>query len=246
MINRFAREACKFMRSENPPVPPRSLCPYAREVLDLLAGQSDAREIVIGGGVALSHYAEYRETFDLDAWWATAPTAAARHLIATSLQAVAHRHGLVFRQRSWGETESFELADGQRKVFSLQIASRDRYLDEPLEAAWPPVRIETLRDNIASKMTALIERGAPRDLRDIHHLCLKDFVTVAECWDLYRTKNPQQNPTEAAAKILHAIERLEMQRPLHAIPDEADRRDAATVRTWYRDVFCRHPWGGST
>lgn len=156
MINRFAREACKFMRSENPPVPPRSLCPYAREVLDLLAGQSDAREIVIGGGVALSHYAEYRETFDLDAWWATAPTAAA------------------------------------------------------------------------------------------HQLCLKDFVTVAECWDLYRTKHPQQNPTEAAAKILHAIERLEMQRPLHGIPDEVDRREAATVRTWYRDVFCRHPLGGST
>ena len=232
------------MRSEIPPVPPQSLSPYAREILQLLAGHPEAAEIVIGGGVALSHYAEYRETFDLDAWWATAPTAAARHLIATSLQVVANRHGLVFRQRSWGETESFELADSQRKVFSLQIASRDRYLDEPLEAAWPPVRIETLRDNIASKMVALVERGAPRDLRDIHHLCLRNLVTVAECWDLYRIKNPQQDPTEAAAKILHAIERLEMQRPLQSIPDEVDRRDAATVRTWYRDVLCRHPWGG--
>jgi hypothetical protein len=234
------------MRSEIPPVPPQSLSPYAREILQLLAGHPEAAEIVIGGGVALSHYAEYRETFDLDAWWATAPTAAARHLIATSLQVVATRHGLFFHSRSWGETESFELTDGQRKIFSLQIAARDRFLDAPIEAAWPPVQIETLRDNIASKMTALVERGAPRDLRDIHHLCSRHLIDVDECWDLYRMKNPQHDPHEAAAKILYAIERLEMQRPLDTIPEARDRHEAATVRAWFREVFCRPPQGGST
>ena len=43
-------------------ISPRSLSPFAREVLDLLAGEAAAAEIVIGGGGALAHDAEYRET----------------------------------------------------------------------------------------------------------------------------------------------------------------------------------------
>jgi hypothetical protein len=39
--------------------------------------------------------------------------------------------------------------------------------------------------------------------------------------------------------VLHAVERLEMQRPLDTIEEEASRRDAEAVRRWYRDVFCR-------
>lgn len=222
------------------PVPPRNLCRYAREVLELMAGEAAAAEIVIGGGVALAHYAEYRDTFDLDAWWATAPTNAARDLMTRVMQQVAERHGLVAGRRSWGETESFELSDGRQKVFSLQIASRDRYLDATATAAWPPVRIESLRDNIASKMTALVERGAPRDLRDIHHLCHHGLVSIAECWNLYRAKHADHDIREAADKIRHAIERVELQRPLQAIAGDAERAEAAQVRGWYRESFC--PW----
>ncbi|MFN7814539.1 MAG: hypothetical protein ACK5SI_17995, partial [Planctomycetia bacterium] len=117
------------MRSDVSPVPPSNLSAYAREVLELMAGDAAAAEIVLGGGVALAHYLEYRDTFDLDAWWASAPTNAARELMARAVQMVADRHGLVASRRSWGETESFELSAGPRKVFSLQIAARDRYLD---------------------------------------------------------------------------------------------------------------------
>lgn len=136
----------------------------------------------------------YRDTFDLDAWWAVSPTGPANALLDESMQAVARRHGLACGRRSWGETVSLELMDGPRKMFSLQIAPRDRYLDATLVAAWSPVRIESLRDNVASKMTALVERGAPRDLRDIHELCRRGLVFNAQCWELYEQKNPGRAP----------------------------------------------------
>ena len=227
------------MRADIRPIPPERLSQYAREVLDLLAGHSAAAEIVIGGGVALAHYLDYRETYDLDAWWTSGPSAAAADLMAQAVRQVAERHGLAFASRSWGETMSFELLDGSKKVFSLQIASRDRYLDQTIEAAWPPVRLETLTDNIASKMTALVERAAPRDLRDIHELCRQGLVTPAECWNLYGAKHGRRPSREAAAKILHAVERLEMQRPLDTISCEQERRAVESLRRWYRDVFCR-------
>lgn len=223
------------------PQPPASLGPLAREVLEFLAGHADAAEIVIGGGVALAHYLDYRDTHDLDAWWATAPTGAATALLREAVTSVGRRHGLGSAERAWGETLSLELLDADRKVFSLQIAPRDRYLDATLEAAWPPVRIETLRDNVASKMTALVERGAPRDLRDIHRLCTGGLLTMADCWAIYEQKNPGRTSRDGAAKVLHAVERLELQRPLDRIAAEQERREAETVRRWYRDVFCRHP-----
>jgi hypothetical protein len=126
-------------------------------------------------------------------------------------------------------------------MFSLQIAPRDRSLDATLEAAWAPVRIETLRDNVASKMNALVNRGAPRDLRDIHEVCLRGLMSAAECWQLYELKNPGGSARDASAKVLHALERLELLRPLDRIADAEQRRDAAAVRQWYRDVFCQQP-----
>lgn len=47
------------------PTPPASLGTYARGVLDYLAGYEAASDIVIGGGIALAHYLDYRDTFDL-------------------------------------------------------------------------------------------------------------------------------------------------------------------------------------
>lgn len=223
------------------PTPPSRLSGYAREVLEFLAGHEAAAEIVLGGGIALAHYVDYRDTFDLDAWWAVAPTEPANALLDEAIQTVAKRHGMTCVRRSWGETVSLELVDGQRKVFSLQIAPRDRYLDATLEAAWAPVRIETLRDNVASKMNALVNRGAPRDLRDIHEVCRRGLMSAAQCWKLYEEKNPGRSPRDATGKVLHALERLEIQRPLDSIADGEQRRDAAAVRCWYRDVFCQQP-----
>ena len=220
------------------PIPPSSLSSYAREILDLLANNPAAAQIVLGGGVALAHYLDYRETHDLDAWWASGPTAEAERMLSDVMQAVASRHGLTLTRRTWGETTSLELASAGHRVFSLQIASRDRWLDAPLAAAWAPVRIETLRDNVAAKMTALVERGAPRDMRDIYQLCHQGLVSVDECWSLYVEKHPAAATREAGAKVRHSLERLEMQRPLDTITDDAQRAAAEALRRWFRDVFC--------
>ena len=92
-----------------PPKPPGNLHPLSRELLESLAGHAEGGEIVIGGGVALNHYLEYRPTVDLDAWWRGEPRADVVAFLETAMQTLASRHGFEYRRRSWGETESLEL-----------------------------------------------------------------------------------------------------------------------------------------
>jgi len=219
------------------PKPPANLHPLSRELLESMEGHDRAAEIVIGGGVALSHYLEYRDTVDLDAWWRTAPNPAALAFVETCMKSLASKHGLDYRRRSWGETESLELLRGSQKQFSFQISQRSLYLDEAIPAHWQPVWIETLRDNVASKMTALVERGAPRDLKDVFELCQRGIATVGECWDLWQLKNEGSDLSAGSGKILFHIERMELQRPLETLAP-GHRAAANALRTWYREVFC--------
>jgi hypothetical protein len=221
-----------------PPTLPKHLNPYARELLESFGGHQEAAEIVLGGGVALSHYLEYRDTVDVDAWWRGTASRSMRELARKSMESTAARLGLSFRLRSWGDTESYELMRGGRKVFSFQISTRTRYLDDPLPADWVPVMIETLRDNVASKMTALVERGAPRDLRDVHELCTRQVLSTAECWQLWHEKNPGRDAQEGREKVLFHVERLVLQRPLEKIPSLDDRAAAQSLRQWFRNSFC--------
>ena len=57
------------IRNPDPEVP-ANLDPLAREVLEGLRGHAAAEAIVLGGGVALQHYCEFRTTLDIDARWA--------------------------------------------------------------------------------------------------------------------------------------------------------------------------------
>jgi hypothetical protein len=220
------------------PKRPQNLNPYARELLDALQGHSEAADIVLGGGVALSHYLEYRGTVDADAWWRKEANAVTRRLLQATMESHARKHGLEHRLRVWGDTESYELIDGKRKAFSFQISTRTRYLDAPRMAPWPPLMLETLRDNVASKMTALVERGAPRDLRDIYELCTRDFVSIEECWKLWQMKNDGRDLQEGRAKVLFHVQRLELQRPLDTIATSAERAGAAAVRQWFTNRLC--------
>lgn len=219
------------------PKPPQNLNPFSRELLESLAGHAEAAEIVLGGGVALSHYLEYRETVDLDAWWRESPRPEVLAFVEGAMKSLAVRHGIDYRRRTWGETESLELMRGGQKEFSFQISKRGLYLDEPVPAEWQPLWIETLRDNVASKMTALVERGAPRDLRDIHQLCMQSITTIEECWAMWQVKNTHRDPPEGPEKVLFYVEKLELMRPVSKLPAES-RAQAAALRRWYRDVFC--------
>jgi hypothetical protein len=70
ILSRAARISVSEMRPE-PKVPIR-LHPIAQEILEELSRAPQSGGIIIGGGVALQHYCEYRATVDLDAWWAAA------------------------------------------------------------------------------------------------------------------------------------------------------------------------------
>jgi len=223
------------------PKPPQNLHPLSRQLLESLAGHAGAAEIVIGGGVALSHYLEYRDTVDLDAWWRTVPRSEVLAFLETAMQALADKRGFDYRRRTWGDTESLELLRGGQKQFSFLISHRTLYLDEAIPAEWRPIWIETLRDNVASKMTALVQRGAPRDFTDIHQLCKAGIVSTSDCWQWWSAKNPGIPVDEAKRKVITRLAMIETSRPLETIQPAEARNRAALVRAWYRDHFSNPP-----
>lgn len=223
-----------------PPRVPQSLHPLAREILEGLQGHPEARAIVLGGGVALQHYLDYRTTVDLDAWWGEGARPDVESLLRRVLAAVAARHGLELGERQAGHsmTRSFELKEKGRKLFSFQIAPRDVELEAPRASAWPPVQLETLRDNLGAKMNALVGRGAPRDFLDVHALCQAGIARVEECWQTWREKNPGADIVQAKVTVLEHLSALEGRRPLEKIESGVEREAARGLRLWARSVLC--------
>ena len=107
-----------------------------------------------------------------------------------------------------------EILRGDQKVFSFQISKRTLYLDGVIPSEWQPLWIETLSDNIASKMTALVNRGAPRDFSDIYQLVHAGVLGSDECWRLYTLKNPGVPRDEAQRKVLAKLEMIAVSRLL--------------------------------
>jgi hypothetical protein len=175
---------------------------------------------------------------DIDAWWDGDRRSETQALILEVLQMVAADHGLELGTRSWGETQSYELKRGAKKVFSFQISLRDVQLEAPLLSAWDPVKIETFRDNLGAKMNALVERGAPRDFLDAREVCRQELATETGCWEAWSDKNPGQPVEEAKPKVLHHLEAIELRRPLASIPSPDERRAAQEVRRWVRESLC--------
>jgi hypothetical protein len=92
-----------------------------------------------------------------------------------------------------------------------------------------------------SKMTALIQRGAPRDFRDIHAVCQAALTTPAQCWQLWQQRQQLTNDDTDVARAKLAIaghlERIEQYRPLDHIGNHEERAQAQVVRSWYKDEF---------
>ena len=221
---------------------PANLNPFARELLELLRGQPAARHIILGGGVALSHYLEYRETVNVHAWWRQGlggePREESLALLRPAMRGLAERHGLEFLEREFGDTRSLELRRGKKKIFSFQVSRRDVELDPPVPAEWSPVLIETFRENLAAKMNALVNRGAPRDFTDIATACHAGCVTIEECWALWLVKNLAGNVPERKINLVRMLEQIAARRPLDDIHDPAQRAEAAAVREFFRGQFC--------
>ena len=218
---------------------PRRIDPLAEKVLMLLSSKPPAGEVVLGGYFALQHYADYRSTHDIDAWWKTRADPAAEQVIRDAMSEVAAAEGFKLVERRFGETISFELVREGKRRFSFQIAVRSVQLEPPVQSAWPPILIETLSDNIGSKMNALVDRGTPRDFTDIRHLVQAQLTTPQRCWQLWQAKNRNGATDAAKQKMLLHLSALEARRPLEKIADEKERQRAGDVRRWFRDEFLK-------
>ena len=90
-------------------------------------------------------------------------------------------------------------------------------------------------------MVALVERGAPRDLRDVYTVCTAGIVDVGGCWQLWerrqRGAGEDADRSRAALAIRTHLARIEQARPLDRIEDLEQRERAKTVRRWFLEEF---------
>jgi hypothetical protein len=222
------------------PTRPTHLTNYAELCLLALAGEKLGHHISLGGALGLLHYLDYRPTSDVDAWWQLDATSQERQRVAEAIEHVLATYGDV-RKRAWGDVVSIELVQGSQKIFSFQIAQRTAQLTASTPAPWTDVLLDSLSDLLASKMVALVERGAPRDFRDIHAVCHAALVTPLQCWQLWQQRQElargDTNPVRACLAIETHLARIERQRPLTKIEDLAQRAQAEQLRRWFREEF---------
>lgn len=222
------------------PQQPSHLSPYARACLDALVKANLAKRISLGGALGLFHYLDYRPTHDVDAWWSESLTETQRQEVTRTIEMTLAAYGSV-RVRAWGDVVSVELLQDEKATFSFQIASRSTRLEEPSRAGWIDVALDSLADLVASKMTALVERGAPRDFLDIYTLCQAGLLSVSECWALWQRRQSLAGSDTDASRARLAIEthleRIAVHRPLDKIADPEQRQQAQQVRDWYSSVF---------
>jgi len=222
------------------PRQPSHLSPYTRACLDGLVKENLANRISLGGAFGLFHYVDYRPTHDVDAWWSESLTEGEKQAVIQALERTLSDFGNV-RVRAWGDVVSVELSQEGKTVFSFQIAARTMRLEEPVQAGWIDVPLDSLSDLVASKMMALVERGAPRDFLDIYTLCQAGLLSIGECWALWRRRQTLSGSdadfSRARLAIETHLERIALHRPLENITDVQQREQAWKLRNWFLSEF---------
>ena len=106
---------------------------------------------------------------------------------------------------------------------------------------WADVSLDSLTDLNASKMTALVERGAPRDFRDVYTLCDRGLTSARECWILWAERQQKAGSdadrNRARLAVLTHLARISQYRPLETITDAAQLEEASRVRSWFEKDF---------
>jgi hypothetical protein len=222
------------------PSRPTHLSLYAEACLQSLVANELGDKISLGGALGLLHYLDYRPTHDVDAWWSISATAPERQRVIDTIEATLESFGQV-RTRTWGDVISVELSQEGQVTFSFQIAGRSAQLEPSSLAPWADVLLDSFADLVASKMVALVERGAPRDFRDIHALCQASLTTPSECWALWRQRQQlagsDTDGTRAQLAVQTHLARITVHRPLEQITDPQQRAEAERVRSWFTGVF---------
>ena len=218
---------------------PAHLSEYARICLRALVDAGLGEKISLGGALGLLHYLDYRPTHDVDAWWVDITDQDRQEVVGT-IEAALQPFGAV-QTRTWGDVVSIELQDDTGKAFSFQIARRSAQLEPSRFMPEFEVLLDSFSDLVASKMVALVERGAPRDFRDIHAICQAGLITPKECWRLWRERQQlagsDADHQRARLAVETHLERIARHRPVDDIADLENRREAESLRTWFRSVF---------
>lgn len=222
------------------PSRPTRVSDYADACLQALAASGLGDRISLGGAFGLLHYLDYRPTHDVDAWWVSSATEKDRRQVVETIEAALRPFGQV-RRRAWGDVVSMELVREEKVAFSFQVAYRSAQLEPSTPAPWVGVWLDSFSDLVASKMVALVERGAPRDFRDVHALCQADLTTPRQCWQLWRRRQQLAGSDAADARARLAVEthleRIAQHRPLAQIADPTDRAVAQELRSWFATEF---------
>lgn len=219
---------------------PHHLSEYAKVCLKALTAKGLEKTFSLGGAVGLMHFLDYRPTNDVDAWWSDSVTEKDRKEVLSVVTQSLQLFGRV-KIRAWGDVTSVECEKEGKTVFSFQIANRSVQLQPSSKASWAPILVDSLQDLVASKMVALIERGAPRDFRDIYALCESDLISPSYCWELWKKRQRAVKSDIDGFRARTAIEthlaRIIQHRPLETIEDVNQRSEAEQVRQWFMEVF---------
>lgn len=223
------------------PQQPLQVSEFARACLSALAVANLGHFISLGGAFGLAHYLEYRSTSDVDAWWVEPVTREDRQQVIATVGNALGEFGSV-NIRAWGDVQSVELAMAGKTIFSFQIARRSAELHGPVTSPWPgDIWLDSLEDLIASKMVALVERGAPRDFRDVYTLCQNRLTDVSRCWALWAKRQMLADEDAKQQRAVIAIQthlaRIEQARPLNQIVEAEQRLAAEQLRAWFRTEF---------
>lgn len=222
------------------PVRPDNLSEPATACLAALVQAGFADAISIGGALGLLHYRNYRVTHDVDAWWEPQVTSEQQQQVIAVLEQTLSAYGQV-RRREWGDVTCVDIVQSGNVGFSFQIARRSVRLEPPIRDPAHHILLDSLNDLIASKMVALVERGAPRDFRDIHEVCVSGLGTPARCWALWKERQSRSGgdsePSRAKLAVETHLQRIAQHRPLESIDDVAQRGEAERVRRWFREVL---------
>jgi hypothetical protein len=230
------------MKNQDLPKPhrPTHIPPCAETCLKALVASGLSDKISLGGAFGLLHYLDYRPTHDVDAWWDGSATTQDKDRVITVVETALSPDGQVQR-RTWGDVVSIELVQDGQRVFSFQIAQRSAQLEPSISATWIDVALDSFPDVVASKMVALIERGAPRDFRDIFALCDAGLTTPEECWQVWQQRQQLAGSDADSRRARLAIEthltRIALYRPLDEIPEPSQKEEARRVRAWFREEF---------
>ncbi len=219
---------------------PTKLSEYAEVTLRSVADAGLGQKLSLGGALGLQHYLEYRSTHDVDAWWHSSASSHEREQVFEAVKATLAPFGTT-RRRTWGDVTSLELLLEGKVVFSFQVAERSAQIEPTATLPWLDFAIDSLPDLVASKMVALVERGAPRDFLDIYTLCQREVVAPAECWRLWRERQEKAASDASPARALLAVEshlgRIARHRPLESIADPDQRRSSEALRHFFIQEF---------